>query len=307
MERSGRILAEKNAPLSTRVTAIVAVEAVDRFAIPLEMNEILVLGLGFVGEYISQLASLDSISWKATTTTGRLNTIKFVLESSPVDVLPLSKTIVITFPINNPELLTTFLDKYSSLHSVQSASLNVILFGTTSAFANPGFNDRNSSITPSPRTPAEDAILKLAIANGVKLNTSVIHLAGLYDNKIRKPLDWVKRIDSKNKLAEKSTLHLIHGWDIARVILRIHGLWTSSTSEANTFESGQRWILTDLRVYDWWELALKCKSPLDLWVLELMREGNVRVLPRSGLNEISKVLDSRELWDKLQIVPEMHL
>jgi hypothetical protein len=40
---------------------------------------------------------------------------------------------------------------------------------------------------------------------------------------------------------------MIHGHDVARAILAVHAHPTRAT--------GERWILTDNRVYDWWDLA----------------------------------------------------
>lgn len=40
---------------------------------------------------------------------------------------------------------------------------------------------------------------------------------------------------------------MIHGTDVSRAILAVH----AHSDRA----AGQRWLLTDLRVYDWWDLA----------------------------------------------------
>lgn len=113
--------------------------------------------------------------------------------------------------------------------------------------------------------------------------------------------------------------------DVARAILAVHG----NLSHAQ----GQRWILTDGRIYDWWDLASawgapprdtpisisesntshsstaisiqesedKC-GPQPRWVRELMAEQGVRALPRST-ELLGRALDSREFWNTFGVSP----
>ena len=109
---------------------------------------------------------------------------------------------------------------------------------------------------------------------------------------------------------------MIHGEDVARVILAVHGDWQSA--------NGQRWLLTDTRVYDWWDLASAWgteyskiagavsqvtdgdksdrKGPHPRWVRELMKEHNIRGLPRTP-EQLGRALDSREFWDTFKLEP----
>jgi len=128
---------------------------------------------------------------------------------------------------------------------------------------------------------------------------------------------WVGRVaPTKEVLRNKGSLHMIHGIDVARAILAVHGQFSKA--------SGQRWLLTDGRVYDWWDLASgwsQCAGPTDAastsnshshpsedqgpqasWVLSLMRENGVRALPRSN-ETLGRVLDSREFWETFELVP----
>ena len=113
---------------------------------------------------------------------------------------------------------------------------------------------------------------------------------------------------------------MIHGEDVARAILAVHGDWQSA--------DGQRWLLTDTRVYDWWDLASAWgieyatykpgsveaaaeqvggdgkKGPQPRWVRELMKEHNVRALPRQP-EQLGKALDSTEFWDTFKLEPVM--
>ena len=108
---------------------------------------------------------------------------------------------------------------------------------------------------------------------------------------------------------------MIHGVDVARAILAVHQNFAAA--------AGQRWLLTDMRVYDWWDLAsawgnggaegathssssstvvVSPDGPQPLWVKELMKEQGVRVLPRSPA-DMGRVLDSREFWDVFGLSP----
>lgn len=111
---------------------------------------------------------------------------------------------------------------------------------------------------------------------------------------------------------------MIHGIDVSRAILAVHGDWKAA--------NGERWMLTDTRVYDWWDLAAawgseqpkseedkaeegpnernRSKGPQAQWVLELMRETNVRALPRS-VEQLGRALDSTGFWDTFKLAPVM--
>jgi hypothetical protein len=147
----------------------------------------------------------------------------------------------------------------------------------------------------------------------------VLNLAGLWGGQ-RVVRNWLPRVaPTKDALADKVTdlrpskrvarsligvslqgsLHLIHGLDLARAILAVH----SDFSKA----AGQRWLLTDGRVYDWWDLgsAWGTENSSDgpaVWVRELMQEGDVRVLPRNT-ELLGRILDSRDFWFEFGLVP----
>ena len=116
---------------------------------------------------------------------------------------------------------------------------------------------------------------------------------------------------------------MIHGHDVSRAILAVH----SNPSKA----SGQRWLLTDGRIYDWWDLASAwgsappppapvppqspraleqpghdddgTRGPQPRWIRELMFETGVRALPRN-IDVLGRALDSREFWEVFGLSPE---
>jgi hypothetical protein len=87
-----------------------------------------------------------------------------------------------------------------------------------------------------------------------------------------------------------------HGEDVARAIVATHG----------KFSAGKRWIIADMRVYDWYDLFLTLSAAVKdetkeehhqreqtrKWVLELMEEEEVRALPRDT-QSLGRRLDSR--------------
>jgi len=109
---------------------------------------------------------------------------------------------------------------------------------------------------------------------------------------------------------------MIHGLDVSRAILAVHANFPKAT--------GQRWILTDGRVYDWWDLAsawgsrssTRATGDLDdlggnneetrgtqaRWVRELMQEQDVRALPRNA-ERLGRALDSRDFWFEFEMSP----
>lgn len=107
-------------------------------------------------------------------------------------------------------------------------------------------------------------------------------------------------------MSSQGSIHMIHGLDVARAILAIHQDFSKSI--------GQRWLLTDGRVYDWWDLASAWGSggedgagsvptgPQPAWVRELMQEKGVRALPRPAV-AMGRALDSREFWTTFGLSP----
>ena len=76
----------------------------------------------------------------------------------------------------------------------------------------------------------------------------MLNLSGLYGGQ-REPKNWLGRVfKSKEDVKGKGTVHFVHGQDVARVVLGVHQKWQNL--------NGRRWIVTDLRVYDWWDLAM---------------------------------------------------
>jgi nucleoside-diphosphate-sugar epimerase len=93
----------------------------------------------------------------------------------------------------------------------------------------------------NPRAESEFELLALSSPTSpYQTQTTVLNLAGLWGG-TRIPRNWVSRVaPTKDALVKKGSVHFIHGEDVARAIIVVH----------RRFSPGQRWILTDERVYD---------------------------------------------------------
>lgn len=136
--------------------------------------------------------------------------------------------------------------------------------------------------------------------------------------------------------------------DVARAIVAVHGSpahvaplapetpmdfqIAKEAVKKSTFK-GKRYVLTDLRVYDWWDFisawglsptASTLPSLLSTissfsnyspgqdgrallgeqakWVLECMEEQNIRALPRTP-EELERAIDSRDFWNDFKLMP----
>jgi hypothetical protein len=267
--------------------------------------DVLILGAGWTSRYLIPLLVKEGISHAATTTTGRDGTIPFRFDPSsdsdlPFQSLPVAKSVLITFPltgVGQSKLLTSL---YAKSHP-SSKNTQWIQLGSTGIYYESGWSDRHSRYdTDDKRAIAEDELLS---AGGCVLN-----LAGLYGGPDRNPKNWLNRVfKTKSDVKKKGAIHLIHGHDVARAVVALHGKFTA----------GQRWIVTDMRIYDWWELIM-CWGPeirsnaaddlpaYETWVSELMIEKHIRALPRDA-EKLGRTLDSRGFWEEMGICPAMSL
>jgi len=270
--------------------------------------DILILGAGWTSSFLIPLCQESKISYAATTRSGAGSTIPFEFQPNsddpePYKLLPDAKTVLITFPFTAPGASERLVRMYISTRSESTGGPPAFIqLGTTSiwdkapdkmATTGSTFYDRHSDFTPTGRANAEVELLALSPSVAP---TTVLNLAGLWGGQ-RVVRNWLPRIaPTKDALAGKGSLHLIHGLDLARAILAVHSDFPKA--------AGQRWLLTDGRVYDWWDLASAWgadDSPA-VWVRELMREQNIRVLPRNT-EFLGRILDSRDFWYEFGLAP----
>ncbi|RDW77409.1 hypothetical protein BP6252_05462 [Coleophoma cylindrospora] len=260
----------------------------------------LILGAGWTSTFLIPLLEEENISYTATSTTGREETVKFVFDPSSDDLapykkLPSAETVLITFPLKGKGPSKHLHDLYNRTHP--QASARFIQLGSTGIFQIPNqtlWITRHSPYDKTdPRAIAEDELLELG--------GCVLDLAGLWGGS-RMPRTFIKRVVvTKEQLKTKKSLHLIHGKDVARSILALH----------HSFTPGQRWLLTDLFVYDWFALIMgwgdgssegDASGPHIDWVREVMDEEGIQALPRS-MEALGRCYDSREFYTTFKFSP----
>ncbi|KAH8112593.1 hypothetical protein DFH11DRAFT_1605714 [Phellopilus nigrolimitatus] len=283
--------------------------------------DILILGAGWTSDFLIPLLRNNNITFAATTRDGRTRSGYATI------LLPNAQTVIVTFPIYKSGASEGLVKFWKETHAeskaafVQLGSTGIWNGDPTAQGTQPIWCDRHSPFdNANDRARAEIEFLNLS----EKTPTTVLNLSGLWGGQ-RDPHNWIQRVaGSKEELAKKGNIHLIHGIDVARAILAVHQNFEAS--------KGQRWLLTDCRVYDWWDLAsawgepdaraqsekteqddirtpgtLVLSTPAVLgpqpgWVRELMAETGVHALPR-GPGALERVLDSREFWDTFGISP----
>lgn len=210
--------------------------------------DLLILGAGWTSAFLIPLLKKADISYAATTTTGRDGTYKFKFEyddSSEVSLeddpeqyaaLPNAKTILITFPLKGKNQSKHLVTSYIKNHSSEKSSYQFIQLGSSGIFTIENQSlwvTRHSNYNKTnPRAIAEDELLELG--------GSVLNLSGLWGGE-RQPKNWIDRVAAtKDQLKGKTSLHLVHGQDVARGIIAVHRKFDSA--------KGQRFVRRDVRL-----------------------------------------------------------
>jgi hypothetical protein len=258
--------------------------------------DLLILGAGWTSTFLIPQLEDAKISHAATTTTGNNGTIPFKFDpdsgdAEPYKRLPAAHTILVTFPLVGHSQSKAIVGLYRSVHGAEN---NWVQLGSTGIF-NQLPNDWSTDDSPydkeDKRAIAEDELLGLG--------GCVLNLSGLYGGS-RVPAKWLPRLgQSKADVRKRGAVHFVHGEDVARAIIATHRSFTPS----------KRWIIADLRVYDWYDLILSFSAVTDSaskqeletrlqfakWVGELMEEEGIRALPRD-MGNLGRKLDSRGFW-----------
>ncbi|KAK4234787.1 hypothetical protein C8A03DRAFT_37394 [Achaetomium macrosporum] len=306
----------------------------------MEEKTVLILGAGWTATFLIPLLQSRNISFAATTTNGRTvagtPTIPFKFNpSAPEDetrsaiaALPRARYVLITFPLTGTGQSKLLVECYEETHRraastagggttspAARARSRFIQLGSTGIWQQPRQRQRlqyggdsgkspwmtrhSPYTTTDPRAIAEDELLSLG--------GCVLDLAGLWGG-ARDPRHWIGRVGpTKEALREKKSLHMVHGLDVARGIVAVV---TGGDEKWERHGRGQRWMVTDGFVYDWWALMAGWAEgeglgePIDQarWVFELMNEEGVKALPRS-MEALGRCYDSREFWEAFGLVP----
>jgi len=275
-----------------------------------ELVDVLVLGAGWSSQFLIPMLEEGEVTYAKTTRQGGPDSIKFTFDPAssdkePFSRLPPARTVVIVFPIIAPGGSKRLTELYRATHSqcsplfVQLGSSGIWKEGSESSSNGQIWIDRQSRIDSSnPRAISEQELIDL---HGSGISCTVLNLAGLWGGN-RRFQNWVSRVaPTKDALRAKGSVHAVHGLDVAQSVLAVH--------REPKLAAGQRWLITDGRVYDWWELASAWGSVgvgsggvHARWVQELMEETGVRALPRSP-ETMGRGLDSRDFWQTFGIFP----
>ena len=187
--------------------------------------QILILGAGWTSTFLIPLLKKEKITYGATTTTGRDGTYKFKFDPEDKDGdnasqyrgLPTAKTVLITFPLKGKNHSLHLRDSYLQNHA-KDLHCNFIQLGSTGIFS---ISDQDHWVT---RHSKYDETNARAIAEDELrgFGGCVLNLSGLWGG-ARQPKHWIDRVAAtKEQLKEKTSLHLIHGQDVARAIIAVH-------------------------------------------------------------------------------------
>lgn len=209
---------------------------------PADSVDILLLGSGWSASFILPLLREERLSYAYTSRSPPTpeeaadGKIQFQLtddvDDAEIQKLPRAKTVVVIFPIKDPDLVSRLVQKYESLR----VRTRWIQLGSTGIWG-PGTHTSNSPYDSSnPRAISEQRLLDLKRSEPSQARASVLNLAGLYGG-ARQPRNFAHRVGStKEKLSEKGSVHFLHGRDVARSILLLHQSQSSGWNK--------RWIVT---------------------------------------------------------------
>jgi hypothetical protein len=296
----------------------------------------LILGAGWTSTFLIPAVQLENLSYAATTTTGRDHTLTFKFDptspsaESDFQNLPAAHNVLITFPLKGKGQSRFLIETYRKTHPrLNPGGIRFVQLGSSGIYqipSQPVWITRSSRYdVENERAVAEDELRALG--------GSVLNLCGLWGG-ARDPRNWIGRVaPSREALEGKTSLHMIHGEDVARAIMAVFKRWEAEgEEEANGNGSGngvggERWLVTDGFVYDWWSLIVTWQSsatpttgspnpstspspntpsnPSNIqseWIYDLMLTQNIRALPRDK-ETLGRCYDSREFWERFGLRP----
>ncbi|KAJ2608734.1 hypothetical protein H4S08_004335 [Coemansia sp. RSA 1365] len=275
--------------------------------------QVLILGRGFVGKYLTDILEKTGINYASTTTDGRDGTIKWRFSDkddgsdTQTSTLPFAETVVVTFPLMGSAAARRLVESYTrrDRHAVfgsNKATPRWIYLGSTRAF-----KERPSNRYTIPDVIAGGARLEAEEYMINNFGGSVLNLAGLWGGE-RVPSGWGRFYTTKEKLRgrlEDRSLHLLHGADAARAI------WAVIVSNNKSTLAG-RWLVSDARVYDILYTTIQDDRLRGFLRALLEEDEEVRKLLNAntieevvmGESAVTKRIDSSHFWRDYEIEPK---
>ena len=188
----------------------------------MQQMDLLILGAGWTSTFLIPLAKARHLTYAATSTSGRDETIKFKFDPSQEDpsyfsVLPAARNVLITFPLTGEGQSELLVSSYQKTHSRIASDVRFLQLGST------GIWQISEQTLWVDRRSAYDKDNKRAVAEDELMSKGgcVLNLAGLWGVE-RQPKNWVGRVaTTKDQVKSKKSLHMVHGEDVARAILAI--------------------------------------------------------------------------------------
>ncbi|SNX86305.1 related to epoxide hydrolase [Melanopsichium pennsylvanicum] len=289
--------------------------------------DVLLLGSGWTGSFLIPLLEQNRIRYAYTSRSppdeknpADDHKIQFEL-TDPVtrqslQSLPRASTVIIIFPIKKLDQVDDLVNEYEELHGTS----RWVQLGSTGIWGSGRHNSSSPFDIQNARAAAEQRLLDITSASCAKNSNAgraaILNLAGLYGG-LRQPRNFASRVgSSKQLLSLKGSVHFVHGQDVARAIILLH--------QSQSAGWARRWILSDTRVYDWWQLFRFLRPALpdhpqdspetaQRWVDELLEENNIRSLPRPIANKrgqclphyLERALEGHEFWNLFNEKPSV--
>lgn len=291
--------------------------------------DVLLLGSGWTSTFLLPRLAAEKIAFSYTNRSGTKSAalpisqdaIEWTLPepgqtkeqwASTLAVLPSARLIVVVMALKDEAVARELVLSYDSMMSARGYDRRTkwCMLGSTGIWGSGGSYTSSSPIdAPNARSASEDAVLSL-----LGERATVLNLAGLFGS-ARHPINWLAKVaGTRDKLSAKTSLHLVHGNDVVEAILSV---WKQLPRSDGVW--GKRWLVTDGRIYDWWQLVLDLPVPDDdhacyaRWVEELQQEYDVEKLPRSIMGSsddkppryLNRALSSDEFWSVIATRPRM--
>lgn len=208
---------------------------------------ILLMGSGWTSQFLLPALRKSGISHaftKRDPTSNDVGAIQFKVSNEVGEqqdiqafkALPRADMVVIIFPLTSDRFVDSLIGTYEKVKECQPAWLAL---GSTSAWSK-GFSTSSTPILETNARAMSEA--HLLSYNDEHRKTAVLNLSGLYGGS-RDPSNFAKKVgETMEKLEGKTSLHLVHGKDVAQAII---GMWdTLKDSKKQDEVWGKRWIVT---------------------------------------------------------------
>jgi hypothetical protein len=206
---------------------------------------ILLLGSGWTSQFVIPALKAASISFAYTRRapiSSDVGAIPFEAvregqqKAAAFQALPQAEMVVVIFPLTSAEFIQDIVTTYEEAKQCQPAWLGL---GSTSAWSKGVSTSSTPILKTNARAVSEEGLLSMHTSSR---STAVLNLSGLYGGK-RNPANFAKKVgETMEKLEEKTSLHLVHGKDVAQAII---GMWDALQDPYRKVSAwGKRWIVT---------------------------------------------------------------